>query len=149
MKIEGFFSNVKTANETINQLKNQGFNNATLDINDHYIYNRNIQTNLPGTSSGTSLSDLVLNSGADTLDISVAPLTAANPSVSGFGKIDEIADVNCKIVVEIEEKDEKKVKKVIKDMGGDLNNPNVNPIKMIAGADIVLENNIDTIRKNI
>lgn len=125
MKIEGFFSNIKTANDAVDKLKSNGFNNAVVDINDHYIDDRNVQTNLPGTETSPSLSGLILKSDTAVVDRSKAPLTAADPMVSGMGTFDEIADVNSKVIVEADEKDADRVRQVIKSMGGDIESPNI------------------------
>ena len=84
-----------------------------------------MRTNLPGTATGPSLSGLVLESGEYAVDRSKAPLTAASPMVSGMGSFDEIADYNCKVVVEVDHDKEETVENIIKKMGGEINDPNV------------------------
>lgn len=125
IKIEGYFGKLKAANETVKKLKDLGFKHAYVDNNDHYNEDRNIHTNLPGTETSVSLSGLVLESGAHGIVRDKAPLNAASPMVSGFGKFEEVTDINCKVVVQIEEGDVSRIKQIIKDMGGDLDNPNV------------------------
>ncbi len=125
MKIEGYFDNSKAANKTVEKLKNLGFKEAFIDMNDHYSENRNVQTNLPGTETSGSLSGLVLESDAHGVVRDKGPLTAANPMVSGMGTFEEIADVNCRVVVESEEGNANKIKQIIREMGGNLENPNI------------------------
>ena len=125
MKIEGIFSNYKHANNTVDELKKNGFKNTFVDLNEHIIDDRNVRTNLPGTATGPSLSGLVLESGEYAVDRSKAPLTAASPMVSGMGSFDEIAYYNCKVVVEVDHDKEETVENIIKKMGGEINDPNV------------------------
>ena len=125
MKIEGFFSNFKQANDIIEELKKNGFDNAFADLNEHTVRDRNVQTNLPRTETSPSLSGLVLESDDHVVDRSKAPLTAASPMVNGFGRFDEIADYNCKVVVEADNGKEEKVKDIIKKMDGEIESPNV------------------------
>ncbi|MDP4183105.1 MAG: hypothetical protein Q8942_18705 [Bacillota bacterium] len=123
MKIEGFFAELKKANETVEKLKASGFKNAFIDMNEHYNDERNVQANLPGTETSVSLSGLVLESGTHGIDRDKAPLTAASPMVSGFGKFEEVADVNCKVIVEAGDNADK-AKQIIQEMGGSLESPN-------------------------
>lgn len=136
MKIKGFFDNLKSANKAIDELKKEGFNNAYLDANDHYIGNRNVQTNLPGTDGAGSLSDLVINSGSNNIERDEAPLAAANPMVSGMGSFEEITDINCSVIVETDRTTSAKAEEIIKNMGGMTDDPNVSRNKAISKADI-------------
>lgn len=125
MKIEGFFSGIKRANEVARELRRAGFGTAYVDINDHYIFNRNVQTNNAGTTSSPSLASLVLNSGNYEKYEGMSFMAAASPMVSGMGGFEEIADVNCKVVVEVNEETEKTAKGIIENMGGTIENPNL------------------------
>lgn len=125
MKIEGYFSGIKRANEVAKELRRSGFGTAYVDLNDHYMQDRNVQTNLPGSVTAPSLANLVLKSGAYGIEGSKSPLAAASPMVSGMGGFEEIADVNCKVVVEVNSDTEKTAKSIIENMGGELQNPNV------------------------
>jgi len=136
LKIKGFFSNLKSANKAIEELKKEGFKNAYLDANDHYIGNRNVQTNLPGADGAGSLSDLVINSGSNNIERDEAPLAAANPMVSGMGNFEEITDINCSVVVETDGTNSTKAEEIIKNMGGMTDDPNVSRNKEISKADI-------------
>lgn len=125
MKIEGYFTGIKAANETVEALKKVGIINAVADINDHYVGNDNAGINNPGTDSSTnSLASLVLRSDEPLSDPRLGPLVAASPMVSGMGGFQEIADVNYKVIVDTENKDAERAKQIMKKMGGDLNDPN-------------------------
>lgn len=125
MKLEGFFSTYKDANKAVEQLKKEGIK-AYADINDHYRAHYNIQTNQPGNETAPSLSDLVLRSGDPSGMTDKSPLAAADPMVSGMGGFEEIADINCKVVADVDSKDESKAKEIIASAGGDFNSPNLN-----------------------
>ena len=124
MKIEGFFSGIKNANETVEKLKKAGFQKSFSDLNDHYTMQSNQSANIPGTSSAPSLSGLILSSGELTDNPREGPLAAASPMVSGMGGFEEIADINYKVIVEVDEENQEKVKQIINEMGGNIANPN-------------------------
>ena len=139
MKIKGYFSNLKDANEVVEKLKSQGFKNSFVDANDHYIGNRDVKTDLAGTSGGESLADLVLNSGANNVDRGNSPLSAASPMVSGMGSTEEITDINCCVVADMNGGDTNLAESIIVDMGGILEDPNVSRYKTIARNNIDIE----------
>ena len=139
MKIRGYFGDIKKANETVEKLKSAGFNNSYVDANDHYIGNKNVQTNLAGTSDGESLADLVLNSGSNNLDKENSPLAAASPMVSGMGSFEEITDINYCVFVDVSNNDTSKAEEIITSMGGTTDNPNVSRYKSIARGDVSIE----------
>lgn len=139
MKLKGYFGNLKDANEVVEKLKSKGFKNSFVDANDHYIGNRDVNIDLPGTSGGESLANLVLNSGADSLDKGNAPLAAASPMVSGMGSTEEITDINYCVIVDMDGGDTNLAKSIIVDMGGILDNPNVSRYETIARNDIDVE----------
>ncbi|WP_053957489.1 hypothetical protein [Inediibacterium massiliense] len=149
MKLEGFFSNIKNANHAIEQLKQSGFENPYLDLNDSYNENQNIRRNIPGTENASSLSNLVLGSGTNIVtDRNKASLAAASPMVSGMGRINEISDINCKIVVEVNNNNIENAKKIIKDRDGTIDNPHVDTPKIADDLDIetafrILSNRFD------
>lgn len=124
MKTEAFFSGIKAAHEAVSKLKQSGFDKAFVDINDNYFHSE--------IENSTSLSGLVMESGTNDIDKRTAPLAAANPAVSGMGKMEEIADINYKVVVETNKENEDKLKQLLKDMGGDLNNPNVDQRQVLS-----------------
>ena len=148
MRVEGFFGNLKVANNTVQRLKSSGFDKAFIDANSHYVDERDTQINLPGTETSPSLSALILQSGSHVVDRSKAPLTAANPMTSGIGTFDEIADVKCKVIVETEEASGDKAKQIIKDGGGELSNLNIIKPRMEDGRDITIYNALDEIRRD-
>lgn len=126
MKLEAYFSGIKNANEAVQNLKNAGFNNSVVDINDHYVeFNNGTRTVLPGTENAPNLSSMILSSGPHIEDPSKRPLDAANPMVSGMGGFEEITDVNYKVIVNINEEDSENVKQIVKQMGGDFKDPNL------------------------
>lgn len=125
MKIESYFSGIKAANEAVEALKKVGISDAVVDINDHYTGSNNPGTSLPTTASSTnSLASYVLTSDDPLGDPTLGPLAAASPMVSGMGGFEEVADINYKVIVNADTKNEEKAKQVITKMGGDLNDPN-------------------------
>ncbi len=148
MKITSYFANIKTANETVDKLKAAGFKNAYVDANDHYVENKDIQTDLAGTNGAESLSDLVLNSGSNDVDKGNSPLSAANPMVSGIGNFEEITDFNCSVTVEIHKNNISEAEEIIKNMGGELDNPNISRNEKISKANVDLENSAKWLDKN-
>lgn len=149
MQIEGFFGKLKTANDTIEKIKGLGIKDVFLDMNDHYNEDRNVQTNLPGTETSVSLSGLVLGSGAYGISRDKAPLNAASPMVSGMGGFEEIADVNCKVIVNLKEEDASKVKQIIREMGGDLESPNFRKPKFENDEELAINNTLNETREFI
>ena len=148
MKIESFFSDLKTANEAVARLKAAGFDRAYVDMNDHYINNRNVETNLPGTEMSVSLSGLVKESDAQGIGKNKAPLNAANPMVSGMAGFEEIADVACRVMVEAKGNEERAMG-IIKETGGSLDNPNIQKPKLENDREISLYNALDEIRRKV
>lgn len=125
MKIEGYFSGIKAANEAVEALKKVGIKDAVADINDHYTGVNNPGKNNPGTDSGSgSLSSYVLRSDDYSSDPRLGPMVAASPMVSGMGRFEEIADVNYRVIVNTDDRNGEKVKQMINKMGGDLRDPN-------------------------
>lgn len=147
MKIEAFFSNMKEANEAVHKLKSSGMQDAFVDLNDHYMEERNVKTNLPGTELSTSLSGLVLESDAHGIGERKSPLNAASPMVSGMGNFEEIAEVQCRVVVNTPDGSEEKVRQIMKDGGGTLENPFVKKPKLKDAREIELYNVLDQIKK--
>jgi len=141
MKIEGFFSRIKNANEAVEKLRHAGFNNAYTDINEHYTVNNNVETNFPGNENTPSLSDLVLRSGDASSITDKSPLIAASPMVSGYGKFEEVMDVNYKVVANVDDNNKEAASRIIKEMGGSLESPNLNMPDRIKDLNL---RNIDT-----
>ncbi|ADL53503.1 hypothetical protein [Clostridium cellulovorans] len=124
MKVEGYFSNIKEANETVEKLNNQGFKGAFVDINDHRS-SAYSQSGTLGAEGMSSLSGAVLGKSNITGERSSSPLVAASPMVSGMGNFEEVANVECKVVVDINDTDLQNVNNIISSMGGSTKNPNV------------------------
>jgi hypothetical protein len=104
MKLEGYFSGIKAANIAVERLNKAGYKEAVADLNDHYILDNNPGVNIPGTDIGAkNLSSYVLNSDEGLDDPRKGPLLAASPMVSGMGGFEEIADVNYRVTVKVEE----------------------------------------------
>ncbi len=105
MKLTGYFSNIKNAKEAVGKLKNKDFK-AYYDINDHI------------NSVKDASPSLIYNSAA--YEPGKGVLEAASHMNSGMGKMEEIADINCKVIVETDDNVEK-AKEIIKKMGGEFN----------------------------
>jgi hypothetical protein len=103
MRIKGYFGKIKNAKSAVEKLKGIGIKEAFVDVNDHYAEHRNLHIRLSGTETSVSLTGLVLELTATKIDRDKSPLTASSPMVSGYGNFEEVADVNCKIVVEATE----------------------------------------------
>lgn len=121
MKVEGFFDSIKTANEVVAKLKNEGFSGAFVDINEHRN-NAYSQSGLVGSKEISSLSSAVLVNGIG--EGTNSPLAAASPMASGMGGFEEIANINCKVVVEGSNEDIENAKNIINSMGGTTEDPN-------------------------
>lgn len=65
-----------------------------------------------------------------------SPLAAASPMVSGMGRFQEVADINCKVVVEVNDRDKENAKSIIKSLGGTTDDPNA---KLPKGLDNISE----------
>ena len=149
MTVKGYFGEISAANNAVKELKNAGLSGAFVDINDHYIGNRNVKTNNPGTSTAPSLSQLVLNSGSDGLNEGNSPLAAASPMVSGMGSFDEVANINYVVSVDAGDGDTQKARDILKNNGGYLGNPNVSGEKAISNAEVDLEKAVSTLDENL
>lgn len=142
MKIEGYFSSMKAANETVNKLKSQGLNGAFVDINEHRTeaYSKDNQV---ASADIPTLSQAVLGTNNGAGDGSSSPLAAASPMASGMGGFEEIADINCKVVVEAADGNEENVKNTIRSMGGSTDDPNnkiPKGIENISEDELILKN---------
>lgn len=123
MKIESYFSGIKNANKAVDALKSSGFTKAFSDLNTHDILDFT-PSNDGGAVNAPSLSSLVLNSSNALYTTEQGPLAAASPMASGMGGFEEIADVNYKVIVDVNEKDIERAKEIITSMGGELKDPN-------------------------
>jgi hypothetical protein len=127
MKIEAYFKSIKRANDTVSKLKNSGYEKSFIDIKDNISTDLNVTTNLAGTETSGSNSGLVLNSEGHLPndDTSKSPLEAASPMVSGMGGFEEIADFNCRVVVEANQDNINQINEILSNMGGKLDNPDL------------------------
>ncbi|MHC1685504.1 MAG: hypothetical protein AB6733_21595 [Clostridiaceae bacterium] len=123
MKLEGYFGNIKKANETVAKLNSQGFKGAFVDINEH-DNNAYSQNGIVGTRDVTSQTEAVLGNSTIAGERVSSPLAAASPMVSGMGRFEEVADINCKVVVEVSDGDKVKAESIIKSMDGTTDDPN-------------------------
>ncbi|KOA18075.1 hypothetical protein CLHOM_35260 [Clostridium homopropionicum DSM 5847] len=117
MKIEGYFSNIKTANEVVGKLKSEGFKGAFTDINEH-MNNAYTKSGVLGSRDISSMSQAIFG------DEQGSSLAAASPMASGMGGFEEIANVNCKVVVEAKDRDTENAREIIRRMGGTTEDPN-------------------------
>jgi hypothetical protein len=124
MKIEGYFSNIKTANEVVARLKSEGLKGAFVDINEHMndVY---AERGVVGSGQISTLSGAVLGKSSTSGDGGNSPLAAASPMVSGMGSFEEIANIDCKVVVEVSDGNIENAKNIINRMDGTTDNPNV------------------------
>ena len=123
MRIEGYFSKIKTANETAARLKGEGFKSVFVDINEH-ITNAYSQRGPVGSEGISSLSEAVFGEGGSRGEDVNSPLAAASPMASGMGGFQEIGDINCKVVIEANQASLEEAQRIIKNMGGTLEDPN-------------------------
>lgn len=131
MRVEGFFSGIKNANKAVEKLKISGFGNSRVDLNEHYILNTKHSPKIVGTKNNVNLSSLILNTDDFASEDINSPLKAASPMVSGMGNFEEVSNINYKVVVETDERDSVKVSNIIKELGGDLRNYNLELPKKI------------------
>jgi hypothetical protein len=124
MKIEGYFSGIKNANTAVEKLKGAGYSDVVSDLNEHYSIRSDNFTNPGKGRNPSSLSSLILDASGSLGGQDNGPALAASPMASGMGNFEEIADVNYKVIVEAEGKDAERVKGMISDLGGTLDNPN-------------------------
>lgn len=134
MMIRGYFGEVSQANNAIEKLNKEGYNNVFLDANDYH--NTNLDRQTDNIASVTSLSNLSLDPLTSGNSEGTSPLGAANPMVSGMGEFNEIRDINYTVNVEIDNRDLEEVKKIIEDTGGSLDDPYIDDMEVIEDADI-------------
>jgi hypothetical protein len=115
MKLEGYFMTIERANEAMAKLKEAGFNNSYIEIDNN---NRNIQRNLADTNSAYRLANFIV----DPSEIKSAPLTAISPIINVKAGFSEFDDNNYRIVVEADKGSVSKAESVIKSVGGSFRN---------------------------
>lgn len=111
MKLEGFFMSMERANLVLTKLKDHGFNNSHIEIDNNH---GNIQRNLADNESAYGLSNMHVDSN----EIGQSPITAISPLINVHGGFNEFSDDNYKVVVEATTGNMQKAKDIIKNMGG-------------------------------
>lgn len=146
MKIEGYFRSIKDAKKAEVALKKANCKNVYIDMNEHNSNNMDPRTNAPGTENGASLSALTLGSGEEVIeDFGKTPLMASSPMASGMAGFEEIANTDCRITAEVEERSIQSAKNIIEENGGTLENPFIDSQKAVKDIDIKsVEKEIDT-----
>lgn len=124
MKLEGYFMTIERANEAMAKLKEAGFNNAYVEIDDN---NRNIQRNLADTNSAYRLANFTV----DPSEIKSAPLTAISPIINVKAGFSEFNDNNYRVVVEVDKGSASKAENIIKSVGGNFKN-DIKPIGRVS-----------------
>ncbi|MEY8000037.1 hypothetical protein AB8U03_07465 [Clostridium sp. Mt-5] len=124
MRIEIYYNGIKNANNAMEKLKNAGFNNTAVDLNDNYIdlYNSN-----SGLGSGINFSNII-NSEGSIRNSSQKVLDSGSPMLGGFGNLREIEDTNYKVIINSDSFDSQKLKEIIRETGGQIKNSIPNTI---------------------
>lgn len=149
MEIRAYFSSISQANKTVRELEKSGYKGAYVDINDHYISNRNVFANNPGTFSSGSLANLVLNSSSGHIDMGNSPLAAASPMVSGMGSFEEVSALNYTVNIKVNDDQIQNVKDILKNMGAYLGEANISREKTTKNPEIDLDRAISEINNNL
>ena len=118
MRIEIYYNGIKNANNAMKKLKNAGFRNTAVDLNDNYIdlYNSN-----SGLGSGINFSNII-NSEGSVRNSSQKVLDSGSPMLGGFGNSREIEDTNYKVIINSDLLDSQKLKEIIRETGGQIKN---------------------------
>lgn len=111
MKVTGEFFTVERANEAMAKLKNAGFTNVHIEIDDS---NKTIKRNLANSTSGYGLSKLTI----DPNEMKQNPLTSVSPLINVTGGFSEYSDSNYKLVAETDPSLIPKAEELIKSLGG-------------------------------
>lgn len=116
-KVEVYFNDLKTANDTIFKLRVMGID-ADLELKDDNMENYNARQNIAGTATATSLSDLVLKSGASAAESDQSPMRAADPMVSGMAGFEETLSLDYKVAINAGPHDQNRIEKIVREAGG-------------------------------
>lgn len=111
MKLEGVFMSMERSNMVLTKLKEQGFNNSYIEVDNN---NGNIQRNLAHRDSAYGLSNIIV----DSTEIGQSPITAISPLINVHAGFNEFKDNEYKVVVETTTGNMQKAKDIIKNMGG-------------------------------
>lgn len=113
MKITGIFKSLERANETLAKLKNAGFTDAYIELDNN---NNTIKKNIVTESTGYSLSNLTI----DPNDMQQHPITSISPIINVTGGFTEYNDRNYRLKAEVDLNSVMRAKDLIRSMGGKL-----------------------------
>jgi hypothetical protein len=117
-RISACFEKMSEAKKAVEALKLMGYKNSYLDMHDSFMEEYSADINAAGTEAGPSLSALVQNSGSRLRYPAKAPLTAADPAVSGLGCYEDAFSVGTRLVVGVETGNAEAAERVIREYGG-------------------------------
>ncbi|ADK15145.1 MULTISPECIES: hypothetical protein [Clostridium] len=112
MRIEIYYKGIKNANEAVKELKNEGFSNTAVDLNDNYIDPLSANSDF-----GINFSN-VINSSGVSYTSSGRTLPSTSPMISGFGSFRDLENTSYKVIVNSNSLDNEKLKETIKKTGG-------------------------------
>jgi hypothetical protein len=115
MKLEGKFMSLERANQAMSKLKNAGFTNSHIEIDDN---NRNIKRNLADSSSSYGLSNLVI----DPSEMKRWPIVSISPIINVTAGFSEFNDNNYKVVINTDIRLAQNAKDIIISLGGKFEN---------------------------
>jgi hypothetical protein len=119
--ISARFEKMADASGALKMLKQMGVSYSSLDAMDDFSSEFAAEFNAAGTDNGPSLSGLVMRSGGYAERIDKSPLLAADPLVSGMETRDDCArNHSTRLIANVPEELLEASKKIISDMGGDL-----------------------------
>ncbi|WP_294182081.1 hypothetical protein [uncultured Clostridium sp.] len=116
MRVEIYYNGLKNANNAVEKLKNAGFPNAMVDLNDNYIDLYNTNSNLESDMNFSN----VINSRKFTNDSSQKMSISGSPMSGGFENLREIENTNYKVVIDSDSFNLQKLKEVIGETGGQI-----------------------------
>ena len=118
MRIEIYYSGIKNANNAVKKLKDSGFPNSIVDLNDSYIDLYNTDSN---PESGINFSNII-NSGGFTRSSSQKVLASGSPMSGGYGNSRELENTNYKVVINSNFFDSQKLKEIVRETDGQIKN---------------------------
>lgn len=139
MEIKGYFNDLKTATETVKRLKENGFEDAYIDTGSGDRKGGDPISDLVNVYGGDGLSNIAFNSGLEGIGSIGSPLNGENPMITNAGTTEDITDVNCCVVVNMEGGNQELAESIIINMGGSLEDPSQEAYKATARNDIQIE----------
>ncbi|MCC9295850.1 hypothetical protein ACFHWD_15285 [Clostridium sp. MT-14] len=118
MRIEIYYNGIKNANDAVKKLKNAGFQNAIVDLNDNYIDLYNANSDLEPDINFSN----VINSDRFSRNSSQKVRTSGSPLLGGYGNSREIENTNYKVVINSDSFDSQKLKEILRETGGQIKN---------------------------